>query len=55
MTAESKVSALDITTSYVPFEIMLTDRPVLGFTRRSILDITNKTLRERVNRNHIDL
>jgi hypothetical protein len=42
MTAESKVSALDITTSYVSFEIMPTDRPVLGLTRKSTLGITKK-------------
>jgi hypothetical protein len=35
MTAESKVSALDITTSYVSFEIMQADRPVFGLTRNA--------------------
>jgi hypothetical protein len=44
MTAESKVSALDITTSYVSFEIMPTDRPVLGLTREGTLSITKKRL-----------
>ena len=43
MMAESKTSALATTMSYVSFEIMLADRPVLGFTRQ----ITRQTLKDR--------
>jgi hypothetical protein len=45
MTAESKVSALDITISYVSFEIMLADRPVLELTRKGTISITEKPLK----------
>jgi hypothetical protein len=40
MIAESSVSAFATTTSYVFFEIMLADRPVLGLTMKSTSDIT---------------
>jgi hypothetical protein len=46
MTAESKVSALDITTSYVSFEIMLADRPVFWLTRKSPSGITENPSKE---------
>src|SRR6267142_1124381 len=36
MIAESSVSAFAITTSYVSFEIMRADRPVLGLTTKTI-------------------